>query len=364
MIAGNFLYQLIGSKGMKSFFKKSAISLFVMGMASTSFAMSHNNGNQSNAMWSPHYTGWFIGVDGLDLRPENGDLDYITLFPATGVTNGSYSTTSISPEYQWSWRLYGGIKFTDNDDITVSWLRMRADESDSTGVVTGNLANPRFSDSGLWTGATGKVDFDLDNVFAVWGHSINFNNPWSVRYAAGVEYAKLNSDMSVNGTDSTLEAVGYTADNHFTGFGPRADFDMTYHLPYNFALFADANAALLASTRKISEYGNFGSSSPSIIALNASYFSTRHVIVPHFGARLGVSYSYIFGQAGGEGASLSALTIDAGWQVDSYIHAIERPEVSFGTIGSSTTSTFVTTKTSNFGDTGFFIGLKYSAGAL
>lgn len=348
---------------MKSFFKKSVISMFVMGMAGTSFAMSGHNMNQSNAMWSPHMTGWFIGLEGLDLRPENGDLDYVTLFPASGISNGSFSTQAISPDYQWSWRLYGGIKFTDNDDITLSWLRMRANDSDSVGIPTGNSSQPRFSDSSTWTSVEGKVDFDLDNIYGVLGHTINFNNPWSVRYAAGFEYAKLNSDMTVNGTNSSFEGVGFTADSHLSGFGPRVEFNMTYHLPYNFALFADANAALLISTRKISEFGNFGSSNPADITLNSAYFSTRHVVIPHFGERLGVSYTCIFGQAGGEGASLSALTIDAGWQADSYVHAIERPILSFGDEGNSG-STFNTTKTSNFGDQGFFIGLRYSTGVV
>jgi hypothetical protein len=345
---------------MKSFFKKSVISMFVMGMAGTSFAM-HNSVNQSGAAWSPHMTGWFIGVDGLDLRPENGDLDYATLFPA--VSSGSFSTQSISPDYQWSWRLYGGIKFTDNDDITLSWLRMRANDNESVGIPVNNSAQPRFGFSDNWTGISGKVDFDLDNAYLVWGHTINFNNPWSVRYAAGFEYAKLNSDMTVTETNTSFEGVGYTADSHLNGYGPRVEFDMTYHLPYNFALFADANAALLSSTRKISQFGQFGSTNPANETLNSSYFSTRHVVIPHFGERLGVSYTCIFGQAGGEGASLSALTIDAGWQVDTYIHAIERPVESFGDFADFS-STFATTKTSNFGDQGFFIGLKYSAGAL
>lgn len=333
--------------------------MFVMGMAGTSFAMSNSNANQSNAMWSPHLTGWFIGVDGLWLKPQNGDLDYVTLFPS--VTNGSFSTQSISPDYQWSWRLYAGLKFTDNDDLTLSWLRMRADDSESVGIPTGNSSASRWL-SGTSSSIYGKVDFDLDNVYFVLGHTVNFNNPWSVRFAGGVEYAKLNSDMTVTSTNSSFEGVGFTADSHLRGFGPRVEMNMTYHLPYNFALFGDANAALLVSTRKIQQYGDFGTATTNNFTLNSSYFSTRHVVVPHFGSRLGVSYTWIFGQSGGEGASLSSLMIDAGWQVDSYIHAIERPVEAFGDTEFS--SSFATTKVSNFGDSGFFLGLKYTSGVV
>jgi hypothetical protein len=351
---------------MKSFFRKSIISMFVMGLAGTS-VVSHAGAQSNSAMWSPHFTGWFIGVDGLYLRPENGDLDYVTLFPASAFSGGSFQTQNISTDYKWSWRFYGGIKFTDNDDLTFSWLRMRASDNDSVGVPVDNSSQPRWQDTQTWDNVSGDVDFDLDEIYLVWGHTINFNNPWTVRYAAGVEYAKLNSDFTITGQDISngFDGTGFVADSHTRGFGPRFEFDMTYHLPCNFALFGNANAALLVSTRKISQVAIEGSDEDR--DLNSSYFSTRHVVIPKFGARLGASYTYIFGQSGGEGACLSALTIDAGWQFDSYIHAIERPEstgFSTDTLTALSSGTFADTKTSNFGDQGFFIGLKYSSGAL
>lgn len=350
---------------MKSFFKKSVISMFVMGLASTAIASHHGYANQP---WSPSYTGFFIGVEGLDLRPENGDLDYVTAFPSSSA--GSFYTDNISTDYQWSWRFFGGIKFTDNDDITLSWLRMRANDSDSSGFpISGpDTAQPRWLNDDNWTSVNGHVNFNLDEIYGVWGHSIHFNNPWSVRFAAGVEYAKINSDMSVTASNfgSEIEGVGFQADSHFRGFGPRAEFDMTYHLPSNFALFANFNAALLVSTRKVSSVAI--ESDEDLTDLTSSYFSTRHVVVPKFGSRLGASYTWIFGQAGGEGCGgVSALTIDAGWQVDSYIHAIERPEFGFGELETLTQTQFEgfgTTKVSNFGDQGFFIGLKYDSGVV
>ncbi|VVC75135.1 hypothetical protein AQUSIP_04120 [Aquicella siphonis] len=349
---------------MKSFFKKSAISLLVVGMSGASYAAMPSN----NAMWSPHMTGWFIGVDALDLRPENGDLDYVTLFPAT--SNGSFYTRAISTDHDWSWRLYGGIKFTDNDDITLSWLRMRTSDSDSVAPI-GAINNetysvPRWLPGTYWENVSAKVKFDLDEAYAVWGHTINFNNPWSVRYAAGIEYARLNSDFSVSGDDfnGSYDTLAYKAKSRLNGWGPRAEFDMTYHLPYGFALFANTNAALLVSTRKLSLEG-YSSDYESYYLLN-SYYSNRHVVVPKLGMRLGASYTYMFGQAGGEGAPCSSLTIDAGWQVDSYIHAIERPNGDYSSVSTlvqptSGYSGVGATKTSNFGDQGFFLGLKYSS---
>jgi hypothetical protein len=351
-------------KEMKSFFKRSAISLIVLGMTSSSYAAyTHNN----NAMWSPNMSGWFIGVEGLDLRPMNGDLDYVSFFP-TSVTS-PFSVNAISTDHDWSWRFYGGIKFGDNDDITLSWMRMRDNDKDNSNIFSGATVSPRWFFTNDWDVVQGKVDFDLDAVYGVWGHTINFNNPWSVRYAAGFEYAKLDSDMTVLSEefDSTDGLIGFTGHSHLKGFGPRVEFDMTYHLPSNFALFANANAALLVSTRKISLNAQDLNGEDGLDLFNINY-STRHVVVPKFGARLGVCYTAMFGQAGAEGVGGTALSIDAGWQVESYIHAIERPGEGFfgGLFGDTavtqSASSFTSTKTSNFGDSGFFIGLKLSSG--
>lgn len=346
---------------MKSFFKRSAISLIVLGMAGSTFAA-----NSNMTMWSPHMTGWFIGLEGLDLRPMNGDLDYATIFPTN--LNTPFSVNALSTSYDWNWRIYGGIKFTDNDDITLSWMRMRDNDKHNVNIFSDATVVPRWFLANDWDFLQGKVDFDLDQVYGVWGHTINFNNPWSVRFAAGFEYARLDSDMTIQAEDfnDTVGLLGFTSDSHLRGFGPRAEFDMTYHLPANFALFADVNAALLVSTRKVSlSPANFNGEDE--IDLFTTSYSTRHVVIPKFGARLGVSYGMMFGQAGAEGGSCTTLTIDAGWQVESYIHAIERPEQSFfGSVNAANATqqsftSFVTTKTSNFGDNGFFIGLKLSS---
>lgn len=352
---------------MKTFFRRSAISIIVIGMAGTAYATA-----TPKAMdFSPQFTGAFIGVEGLNLRPQNGDLDYVTAGPTTSP--GAFSTSAISPSYQWDWRVYGGIKFTDNDDITLSWMRMRNSETDSISAADGSFINatPRWLYNSNYSNVSGHVNFDLDDAYAVWGHTINFNNPWSVRLAAGVEYAKLDSDMTVTGNDLFFNdpstAVGFTSDSSFKGVGPRAEVDLTYHLGYGFALFGNANAAALVSKRNVSlnpvvaewEDATFFNSD----------FSERHVVIPKFGMRLGASYSYMFGQTGGEGpCRVTTLTLDAGWQAETYIHAIERPDAGEFEFSSSAAVavqpsefSFASTKTSNFSDQGLFVGIKLSS---
>lgn len=336
---------------MKSLFKKSAISLLVMGMAGALHA--HGAVANNNATWWPQYAGWFIGAEGLDLRPMNGDQDYVTTFPT--ATNSYFSNYATSPDYQWSWRVYGGIKLTGNEDVVFSWTSMRASDKDSTGISDIGVASPRFLSSQSWDTVSGKVSFDLDDAYGVWGHTINFNNPWSIRFGAGLDYVNLNSDMTVGAQDFDDVEIGTQSvkvDSRLSGIGPRLEFDMTYHLPYNIGVFANTNAALFVSTRKVSA-DSFAS---NVDISEPDYsFSTRNVVIPKLGMKLGVNYTWIFAQQGPCG---SALTLDAGWQFDSYIHAIERPEFTLNS------EEFITTKTSNFGDQGWFLGAKYTMGWL
>jgi len=354
---------------MKSIFKRSAIGMIVLGMAGSAMAMSHAKAATtaapapaSSGMWSPHMNGWFLGVEGLYVEGRNGDTDFLTVAPSS--YNSPYVTHNISPDANWNWRIFGGVKFTDNDDITLSWFRMRNDASESYANTSGNSVAPRFLGWDNWSDLYGKVNYDLDDVYAVWGHTVHFNNPWTVRFAAGLEYAKLDSDFTVAGTEDTYGRQTYVSDNEFKGFGPRVEFDMTYHLPYNLALFANTNAALLVGHRDISLNGIYDDYYQYYLA--SLDYSNRDVVVPKFGMRLGASYSMMFGQAGGEGPC-SSLIFSAGWQVESYIHAIERTGAGYG--GSIPSALKQggswygenSTKTSNFGDQGLFLGLAYSS---
>jgi hypothetical protein len=349
---------------MKSFFKRSAISVVVLGMAGSVYAATPSNNSSS---WCPHVTGAFIGVEGLDLRPQNGDLDYVTVYPASTATSGSFNNNAVSTSYHWGWRIYGGLKVTENDDLTLSWMQLNTSQNDGIGLdgIT-QQASPRwlssFANTFNWTSVNGHATFDLDDAYAVWGHTIYFNNPWSVRFAGGLEWAKVNSDLTVT-ADSNEDpgVIGFESKSRMKGFGPRFEMDMTYHLPYGFALFGNANAALLVATRDISL--NPTNTTQTDIDFFSNGYSDRHVVVPKFGARLGVSYSYTWGQAGGEGCRTTTLMVDAGWQVESYIHAIERPnDPGFNGIvdlvQSQTNGTFADTKVSNFGDSGLFIGIQ------
>lgn len=343
---------------MKSFFKRSAISMIVLSMAGSVYAASpakhhnvNNNVNANNATynnsWSPHTSGWFIGVEGLDLRAENGDLDFYQVGTTFDGVTSTY-TQAISTSYQWNWRLFGGFHFGDNDDFTVSWMRMRNSDSEHVNFTGLSGFDLRYIDDVPF--ADGHVNFDVDNVYGVLGHTIYFNNPWSVRFAAGVEYARVESNLSVSGFSSSSfeDAV---SDSEIKGWGPRVEVDLNYHIMNNFSIFANTNAALLVSERDIS-FSDISGSIEEVTGFGYDNYSDRHVVIPRFGMRLGASYTFGFGQAGSEGAG-SAVTLSAGWQVESYVHAIERGTYGDDFIGE--------TRVSNFGDQGLFLGIKFSS---
>lgn len=320
---------------MNTFFKRTAVSLVIAGMTSFAYAAVPQNG-------------FFIGVEALDLRPMNGDLDFYSVYK----NNSGYNTHSISTDYDWGWRLFGGMRFGDNDDVTLSWLRLRSSSSDHDDSSTYKYV--QYISSG-YDAVSAKVNFDLDEAYAVLGHTVHFNNPWSIRFAGGLTYARLDSDLKVtetfNRNNISFQPQGdVTAESDSTmkGWGPRAEFDLMYDLGSNFALFANTNISLLVAKREldISWYENS--------EFEGDYtFDTRNVVVPKLGLRLGASYTWMMGQAGAEGAGGSSITLAAGWQVDSYIHAVERYK--------EWQADLPTTKTSNFGDQGLFLGITFNS---
>jgi Legionella pneumophila major outer membrane protein precursor len=373
---------------MKSFFKPSAISLVMLVISVSSFASNHNhnqNNNNHNNIFSYfnnnnhqsllpfNLTGVFLGFEGINIRAQNGDLDYVTIVPISSgqpvITNSQFVTKRISPSSKWTLRVYGGIKLQDNDDITVSWMELHNSDRNLTNTVEGITYLPRWLPPLFFTsGITGKVKFELDEIYGVWGHTIHFNNPWSLRFAGGVEYARIKSDLTVRGRNNTdlppdgSFDIGFRSINHFESLGPRVELDTTYHFPCNgFAWFVRTNAALLSSARKVSL--RTIDNDPDVIPNPfPSVFQTRKVVLPKLGMKIGLSYEYLFGHLG-RGGCCTQLTLEAGFQADAYIHAIERPfngDVSLEEDEVPLIDAIDRTKVSNLTTQGWFVGIKIS----
>lgn len=336
---------------MNTFINISLASLLTLGTASTAFA-------DMSSMFQ--FKGAFVGADYLYMEAMNGDQDYVTVFPSSNL--GGINNYTINNDFHSGYQVFGGIKFGDMDDMTGSWTRLHTSDFSSItphGATPGSspLSVPRWAFEANWVNITGRASYDLDDAYLVIAHTINFNNPWSVRFGAGAEYSRIYSVMTVqNNFGPGFFAAGYEGVSDMHGVGPRVEADMMYHLPYGFTLFANGNVALLDSDRGI-----------ALNTLNAAdgkcpsqNDGPRKVLIPKFGIKAGLSFSYKFCQIWRCGTeSATTLTIEAGYQAESYVHAVER----FLTVdsllaGYNTTQgydPFVDTKTSNYGYQGLFV---------
>ncbi len=333
---------------MNSIFKKSAIAIAILGLTSSAYAGT--------------VTGAFIGIDGLDLQPRTGDLDFLTVAP--GSTVASFNTYAINPSYSWDFRLWAGLNFCGNNDLTVSWIRFHTSDHNDFGtpidIVPSDIltSRPRWLNEGAWAEIYSSVNFNLDEVSAIFAHTLNLG-PWALRLGGGAEWARLDSDHFTRANDSGDTTVGYTDHSHLHGVGPRIEFDMTYRMPYGIGAFAKTNLALLIASRetKLESFNVNDGLEPDF------NFSTRHPIIPKAGIKLGLCWSYLWGM-GGEGVSpnASTVTLEGGWMAETYIHAVER-SAGFDnpTLGSGLTSN-VETRTSDYGFQGLFLGVKLNTG--
>lgn len=318
---------------MKAFVK---IGLLGLSLIVSGATLAQNTGSYTS--------GFFIGGDGLFLQPRNGDMDYVTLFPL--APSQTIHSNSINTDHQWGFDLFGGLRIGDHDDVKLGWKHLYTSDKDGVGNLGDSVSStPRWGLSSTWNEVNGKVNYDLDAVYAELGHTMQINQPWQVRFAGGLEYADLNNTMTVTSffSDEPNEVYGYSVKSGFRGIGPRASINMMYHFNSSFAVFADANLALLVAERTVdldSLNLNDGKCPPAS-------FEERDTLVPKIETKLGLRYSYNFAH---EGTGNTRLNIDAGWEATTYIHGIERVGDS-GVYGG-----VVSTRVSNYANQGAFFG--------
>lgn len=333
---------------LKTSLKKSAITLAIFGFSVSAFA------------WQSNVTGFILGAEGLYFQARNGDLDYLTINPESGsVVNNAVNTTAISPDYHWGYRLFGGLKFCDNDDLVLTWWQVNAGKDSASHEGRVINSSPKWLLDDTWEDVNSSVKNDLTDVSLVLGHTLHFNNAWTIRFAGGLEYAKIDNNLFTAAffpfsPGVFLGTYTYESKTETKGFGPRLEFDANYFLTNCFSVFLNSNAALLVSKRDLSLTGT---NPPDAAAITLPFsFANRHVIIPKFGLRLGGNFGYRFGN----GDCGPVFNLDAGWEVDTFIHAIERPN---GDVGSyfqfgGFNEQFASTHVSNLTVQGPFVGVN------
>lgn len=321
--------------------RKTTLSLFIIGFCNTHSSIAGTMGPVKTGCSGNRL---FAGAEALYLQPRNDDLDYTTY-----LVDNYTKTLNTHLDYDWGFRLYGGVKFANNNDITIAWQRLHTRDNDML-LGNGDIAiEPRWLNLAAWASVQSENIFDYDEVSGVFAHTHDFNNAWLIRYGAGAEYAEIDSRLTVNGIEQTIQ--GHTNISNFQGFGPRIEADVFYNFYREFNVFASANSALLIGSRDVSLLAHhpFGVSRD---------FSDRNTIVPKLGLRIGLDYQRPFGLIG-DGAA-STIDFQVGWQAETYIDAIERP--STGLVGGE--GVVILPQRSNYSNQGLFFGMKLTSGCL
>ncbi|WP_419420517.1 Lpg1974 family pore-forming outer membrane protein [Legionella sp. D16C41] len=332
-------------KELMTSLKKTTLSLFIIGVFNNQLSTAGTMGPVSVC----DQTSLFVGINALYLQPRNDDLDYVTVF-----TNRPTYTSNVDLNYDWGFNLFGGIKFYNNNDLTVSWQRLHTSDHNVTFPSEEFAVEPRWLPQGAWTSVLGRARFDYDEVSGVIAHTSLFNNGWLIRYGIGADYAEIDSRFLVYATTDTVTVNrGFTNTSVFHGVGPRIEGDVFYNLYQELNVFASANAALLIGSREF--YLSAQRSSDS-----SRYFDDRLTQVPKLGLRVGLDYKYPIGLL--STGKRAVIDFQVGWQAETYFDAIERP--STGVIGGEGSLSTFLPRTSNYNNQGLFFGVALSTDCL
>jgi hypothetical protein len=260
-------------------------------------------------------TAWDIGGQAIDLQIVN---------------NNNHSFTNYSGDHsRWNWgfQLEGSYHFNTGNDININWYHIDTGNHDfyvTNGVV--DLA--------------GRVNQKWDAVNGELGQFVDFSANKKIRFHGGFQFARIKSDRGFVFTSPDVAAIGTSQDNQYNGFGPRTGIDMNYVFTgYGFGVYAKAATALLVGTAKFN--GNVGTfAAGDVVPSSVAYaYGSRTAIVPELEAKLGANYTYAMAQGD--------ITLDAGYMWFNYFNAVH-----------TSTSTYET-RTTDFGASGPYVGLKY-----
>lgn len=303
--------------------------------------------NQVLASWgqSPCYVtvpcfekGFTIGLTGFYSRPQNDDLTYAVVYPATdeNLTNLDFlkdgHVKSISPDYDWGYRISLGYNFSCTaNDLLITYRNFNHHTQENVNyrdaIVFATLVDfqaTTISDNvrvATHAGAT----FDYQALDVDFGQHFNIGCNTHVKLFAGVRFADLERKFDV---DYLLDVIAIERhisvhpkqDSRFRGVGPRAGTEIQYSLCRGFGLIGEATGSLLVGDIR-SSYFQRNLNTLADVTVVDDFRSFRnpdqHKCVPNLTGKLGVNYNYDFCNC-----SHTRLTLEAGYQVDHYFDVV------------------------------------------
>ncbi|KTC64757.1 major outer membrane protein (plasmid) [Legionella adelaidensis] len=325
--------------------KKTAVAVLALG-SSAAFAGTMGPVCTAGNVTVPcERNAWEFGIYALYLKAHyNNDFSWVaatTVAPAGLPSTTTFVDTDM--DAGWGFRLEAAYHFLTGNDLNLNWTHFSHD-SDETFLVG---ADTVFFDPLAGAGTyTFDADPRWDAVNLEFGQHVDFGEFKNIRFHGGVQYARIRTNTTITGVDTTgvafLGSAYQTA--RFNGFGPRAGADMSFDWGNGIGIYAKPAAAVLVGRTKFSGIDTLST------ATGLSVYGDRDTIVPEVEAKLGITYTYAMAQGD--------LMLDAGWMWVNYFNALDGAATISVPVGATTVTGSVPGE-SDFGVSGPYIGLKW-----
>lgn len=281
--------------------KKTAVAVLALGSSAVFAGTMGPVCTPGNVTVPCEMTAWDFGVYALYLQPAY-DVDY-GYGPYT-FNAGNTTYNDIDPEWGWGFKLEGSYHFSTGNDLNLNWYHWnRRTTNNYSGVFFDGIGFPLFA------GARFEPKWDAVNF--EFGQHVDFGEFKDIRFHAGLQYARIEHEISTAGTFGVPAPFGFpfffSAESEFRGIGPRVGIDMTYNFLNGFAIYGNGATAILVGDSDF----NTLVGSPNLFAFTTN--GSKRAIVPEFEVKLGATYTYAMAQGN--------LSLDAGWMFVDYIHA-------------------------------------------
>jgi hypothetical protein len=202
---------------------------------------------------------WFFGADYLNIRADVSDA---TTFVERDAANAIDTFHQANFDYNSSFRLYGGYRFTDCcGELRLTYTRFRSESDDSSGEATASRQfNAAFEVNAITPGSSVDVEYDVDaDVFDLdLGRTLPLGSPlghcgcdwcpaWDIQWFFGVRYADVDWTRDTVTNDPNASTVSSRGLMDFEGFGPRFGVDGRRYIGRNgnFSIFARGAVSVL-----------------------------------------------------------------------------------------------------------------------
>lgn len=294
---------------------------------------------------------WSIAIEGLYLRPANGDYEYaLTIGDSTisGINTTenieANKVSALNPEYDWGGRLDVKYLFPGNGrDINVVWTHFHHDDVSHRNRIDGaimlsrdlQIATPETGNlfTNGWDTARSKSTNHYNSVDLVWAQRMDFGRRVTLRAFGGARYADI--DMADKGrfsavdVDNNEQSVAYGVSRYqsdFQGFGPRAGMDAQVHLMDNVMITGVVAGSLLtgdldhkwrSSLATVNEV-----TGDTDLVVNTHRIHDTTIVVPELDTRIGFSYTHALSPD-------SAVSFEVGYEYTNYFDPKAHSELGY-----------------------------------